>query len=438
MQVHTYDAEMGRTGGGVMNMTARSGTNQWRGSGYTVHPPRSAGRAAADSEAAGPAERAASTGATAAAAAAARSSRTRRSSGSPARSTSTTSRSRARSSCRRRPSCAATSRGLTRNGAPVDHQATRSRAMPFPGNIIPAEPDGSGRREDRRATCRRRTRRWTTASSNFSMTDLLPNQAYQFTTKVDHHFNDAVALSGFVPAPGDARGELELQPGEQVRRRAATSSIAAIDTFVLNNTYVMNTSTVLTLRGGYNKFDDNYNLPAAVRRRRRSSTTRRSRSQMSDTNRFPTTSITGYKGTGWTNRQANGYYQYGVNGTLEQAGGLAQLQVRRRLPRRSACSRSTTARRPAPTPSPAPTAATPLADMLLGYPQSGNIPLERAARWLRQLLRRLRAGRLARQRPADAELRPPPRARDRACRRRTTSITVDFDQTAVSPLEQTR
>ncbi len=34
VQVHTYDAEMGRTGGGVMNVTARSGTNQFHGSGF--------------------------------------------------------------------------------------------------------------------------------------------------------------------------------------------------------------------------------------------------------------------------------------------------------------------------------------------------------------------------------------------------------------------
>jgi hypothetical protein len=34
VQVHTYDAEMGRTGGGVFNVTARSGTNQYRGSGF--------------------------------------------------------------------------------------------------------------------------------------------------------------------------------------------------------------------------------------------------------------------------------------------------------------------------------------------------------------------------------------------------------------------
>ena len=34
VQVHTYDAEMGRTGGGVFNVTARSGSNNYHGSGF--------------------------------------------------------------------------------------------------------------------------------------------------------------------------------------------------------------------------------------------------------------------------------------------------------------------------------------------------------------------------------------------------------------------
>ncbi len=34
VQIHTYDAEMGRTGGGVFNATARSGTNQFHGSAF--------------------------------------------------------------------------------------------------------------------------------------------------------------------------------------------------------------------------------------------------------------------------------------------------------------------------------------------------------------------------------------------------------------------
>src|SRR6185312_11289702 len=40
VQVHTYDAEMGRTGGGVMNMAAKSGSNGYRGSAYTVFRPQ--------------------------------------------------------------------------------------------------------------------------------------------------------------------------------------------------------------------------------------------------------------------------------------------------------------------------------------------------------------------------------------------------------------
>src|SRR3982751_1438163 len=34
VQLHTYDADMGRTGGGVFNVTARSGTNNFHGSGF--------------------------------------------------------------------------------------------------------------------------------------------------------------------------------------------------------------------------------------------------------------------------------------------------------------------------------------------------------------------------------------------------------------------
>ena len=42
VQVHTYDAEMGRTGGGVMNMAAKSGANDFHGSGLHGVPSRAA------------------------------------------------------------------------------------------------------------------------------------------------------------------------------------------------------------------------------------------------------------------------------------------------------------------------------------------------------------------------------------------------------------
>ena len=40
MQVHTYDAETGRTGGGTFNIAAKSGTNEWHGSGFYQNRPK--------------------------------------------------------------------------------------------------------------------------------------------------------------------------------------------------------------------------------------------------------------------------------------------------------------------------------------------------------------------------------------------------------------
>ena len=40
VQVHNYDAETGRTGGGTFNVATRSGTNQWRASGFYQNRPK--------------------------------------------------------------------------------------------------------------------------------------------------------------------------------------------------------------------------------------------------------------------------------------------------------------------------------------------------------------------------------------------------------------
>ena len=40
VQVHTYDAETGRTGGGIFNIATKSGGNDWHGSGFYQTRPR--------------------------------------------------------------------------------------------------------------------------------------------------------------------------------------------------------------------------------------------------------------------------------------------------------------------------------------------------------------------------------------------------------------
>jgi len=328
VQIHTYDAEMGRTGGGVMNMAAKSGSNDFHGSGYTVFRPESmvsellipklkgqpnapeywrdgggggggpiiknktffwfAGEKYVDNQ--------------------------------PQQSTYLV------------PTAAELQgnfNGVTRNGAQVVIKNPIT-GQPFANNIIPANmlnpvgvklasylPPADSQLDN--------------GSSNYSYTDLLPNRAYQWTTKVDHHFNDRVALTGFFLDQVTHEANSNYNPVNPFAGQSYQLD-RAIHTFVANNTYVMNDSTVLTLRGGYNHFDDNYNLndrngnplPFNVSSLGWPSSLV---NQFGDPNRFPTMSITGYMGTGWTARQANGYYQYGANGTLSKLKGEHNLKI---------------------------------------------------------------------------------------------------------------
>ena len=213
------------------------------------------------------------------------------------------------------------------------------------------------------------------------MTDLLPNKANQFTTKVDHHFNDAVALSGFVLRQVTHEANTNYNPVNDFVGSSYQLD-RVIKTFVVNNTYVMNSSTVLTLRGGYNKFDDNYNLND---RNGNPLPLQRVVARLADVAHqpdvrhaaVPVDDITGYKGSGWTTRQANGYYQYGANGTLSKLAGPPQREDGRRLPHdRRRQSLNYGASTGSFTFSGG-FSGNALADLLLGYPQktSAGIPL---------------------------------------------------------------
>jgi hypothetical protein len=189
---------------------------------------------------------------------------------------------------------------------------------------------------------------------------------------VNHQFNSSIALSGFVLRQVTHEANSNYNP-ENKFVGGSYQLDRVIGTFVVNNTYVMNNSTVLTLRGGYNNFDDNYNLPFEFDAKALFNNPALT-SQFSDTNRFPTTSITGYKGSGWTNRQANGYYQYGVNGTLSKLAGSHNYKFGgdyRVIGVRSLNYGASTGTYTF-TGTYSGNAA---ADVLLGYPQSGNVPL---------------------------------------------------------------
>jgi hypothetical protein len=369
VQVHTYDAEMGRTGGGVMNMSARSGSNDWKGSGYTVYRPTSLAEQLLIPKLQGqpnvPEEWKNGGGGI----------------GGPIVRSKTFFWSAGEKYVNNQPQqnsflvpTTAERRGdfsgLTRNGNPVIIRDPLT-GQPFPGNIIPASRFSAvGQKLINYLPPP--TNDVDNGSTNFSMTDLLPNSAYQFTTKGDHHFNDKIALSAFVLRQVTHEANANYNP-ENKFVGGSYQLDRTINTFVLNNTYILNSNTVLTLRGGYNKFNDNYNLPhefdAAALWNNPAYT-----NQLSDLNRFPTLSITGYKGAGFTSRQANGYYQYGTNATLSRLAGSHNMKVGGdyRIIGVKSLNYGESTGNFTFTGLYSGNAA---ADLLLGYPQSGSVPL---------------------------------------------------------------
>ncbi len=433
VQVHTYDSEMGRTGGGVMNMSAKSGGNEFRGSAYGVLRPESlvsqllipkllkqpnvpeywrdggwggggpivknktffwfAGEKYVDNQ--------------------------------PQQSTFLVPT---------KAELAGNFAGVTRSGQQVTIRDPLT-GQAFPNNQIPADrlnpvgvklagylPPADTQIDN--------------GQSNFSMTDLLPNRANQMTLKVDHHFNQAAALSGFLLRQVTHEASTNYNPVNDFVGGSYQLD-RVIKTFVLNNTYVVNSSTVLALRAGYNHFDDNYNLndrdgnpldfnvsslgwPSSLT------------TQMSDTNRFPTMSITGYKGSGWTNRQANGYYQYGINGTLTKLTGTHNVKVGGDYRILGATSLNYGASTGTFTFT-GTYSGNALADLLLGYPQSGNVPLNtQLDGFVRYYSGYLQDDwRVTNRLTINYGIRL---ERETGMMERDNQFTVNFDQTAVNPL----
>jgi trimeric autotransporter adhesin len=371
VQVHTYDAEMGRTGGGVINMTAKTGTNDFHGSAYgVIRPEKFVGQLLIPKLQNQPnvVEYWRDNGGGL---------------GGPIVRNKTFFWSAGETYVNNQPQqnsfLVPTSAersgdfsGLTRNGAGVVIRDPLT-GQPFAGNVVPANrinPVG----QQIMNYLPKPTSEVDNGSPNFSMTDLLPNKAYQYTTKVDHHFNDAASVTAFWLNQITHEANSNYNP---VNRFVGNSYQLdrEIKTFVLNNQFVLGDSDVLTVRGGWNKFDDNYNLPYPFDATTLWPNNPGFTKQMSDTHRFPSTTSTGYFGTGFNpQRQANGYYQYGVNGTLSTLRGTHNLKTGGDFRILGVDSFNYGASTGSYTFTGA-YSGNPMADMLLGYPQSGNIPL---------------------------------------------------------------
>src|SRR5439155_21072330 len=218
-------------------------------------------------------------------------------------------------------------------------------------------------------------------SPNYVAQNTPKNLGQQFGGKVDHHFNSRVALSGVYVYQYTEEPAVSFFPDAPFAQGGQNNRPVHVG--VLNNTYVMNSSTVLTLRGGFNTFDDITPLLSPF-----DAHTLGFNAAFADAipaQRFPALSLTGYQGTSYTGLGTTHYYSYGTNGTLTKLAGehsvkvgadYRRLGVRSRTYGNSAGSFTFSGQfTGSNATSPASTSRNAIADLLLGYPSAGTLPI---------------------------------------------------------------
>lgn len=266
VQVHQYDAETGRTGGGTFNVAAKSGSNAWHGSGIYQTRPKWGSSNNYFSELAGQPKpdtyyhlgggsfggpiiqnRTFFWFAT-------EGYGTNETRGGSLRFP--TSRERAGDFSQTFDSAGR----LVVVYDPLTGNPDGTGRTPFPGNIIPsnrinpvaAAISGYIPQPDVDVS---------NGSNNFTRTAQIVNRAIMYTGKVDHKFTDEVSLSGFYlynksnePCsdywePGLNGANRFADPGDYLLKRK-------VHVLALNNTWLPTNNTVVTLRYGLNTFDD--------------------------------------------------------------------------------------------------------------------------------------------------------------------------------------
>lgn len=395
VQVHTYDAEMGRTGGGVLNTTAKSGTNSWRGTGFYQTRPnaligplffnqirdienspqfwRSFGGAF----------------------------------GGPLLKGKTffwIAGEGYRDGLSQNDNMHVPTSAM-RNGDfsqvtdltgrpiviydPLTTDAAGNR-QPFPGNIIPASRISPFAREFLKAIPMP-TRNVDDSGGNLPTQDVINDKAQQGSIKIDHHFTGNIGLSGVYLFQNSSEPDRNFFPDAPYAYPSYQLD-RAINVFVLNNTYIMGPSTVATLRFGMNTFGDDNSLPYDFDAH---TLFDKAFADAIPVQKFPSVSLTGYQGTGFTGVTNRDYYSYGGNGTVTRLAGGHSLKlgadyrilgVKAEAFGQSAGSYTFNGQFTGSNVSnPSPTSRNAIADLMLGYPSSGsfvqNTPVNNSIRY---------------------------------------------------------
>lgn len=269
VQVHQYDAETGRTGGGTFNVATRSGTNTWRGSVFYQNRPRWGMANNFFSEKGGvplpntyyhlggggfggPVLRNRSFFWVA---------------GEGYGSNTTRGNNLTLPTAREK---SGDFSQTTRGGVPtiiydpLTGDANGNGRTPFPGNIIPANRINPVARA-MLSYLKDPSSNVSNGLANNPATAEIHDRAQMYTGKLDHRFTDKVSLSGFYlynktdePCanylePGLDGPNRFIDNGDYILRRR-------VHVLALNNTWLPTSNTVVTLRYGWTQFRDDDTL----------------------------------------------------------------------------------------------------------------------------------------------------------------------------------
>ncbi len=334
VQVHTYDAETGRTGGGTFNSAAKSGSNEWHGSSFYQGRPRRYMSNNFFSQRAGVRlpETYFHTGGGAVGGPIVRN-RTFFWFSTEGYGSNTTRNGSLRLPTSRERN-GDFSQSFDRDGNlvviydPLTGNPDGTGRLPFANNVIPANRI-NGVAKAMTQFLPEPKRDVSNGSDNFESTAEIHDRAVMYTGKVDHKISDAVSLSGFYlynktnePCANFAYPGLSHQ--NRFIDRNDYLLLRRVHVLALNNTWVPGNNTVLTVRYGWTRFidDDTLSTPFDP------STLGFSLSFLNQiqVQKFPRVSITDYYAFGAIDPTPRNWYSWSANGTLSRLLGRHTLK----------------------------------------------------------------------------------------------------------------
>jgi trimeric autotransporter adhesin len=386
VQVHTYDSEMGRTGGGVFNTAARSGSNQFRGSAYYLTRPSPLIGGSFFNEIRGLETndqfwRSAGGGF-----------------GGPIFRNKTFfylagegyKDGQSQQTNLHVPT-AAMRRGDFSNFRnaqgqmipiydPLTTDANGNR-QPFPGNIIPANRiNPVGQALVGALPLPALHPDYDDNAPNLPAQNVIESKARQMSLKLDHQFTDSLRMNGTFLNQSTFEPDANYFPDAPYAAPAFHLQ-RDVNVLVLNNTYIVNPSTVATFRVGMNTFSDDNVMPYPFDMRTVQGINPGFANAL-QVQKFPALTLTGYPGTGNSGLSDVNYYSWGVNGavtrlarshSLKTGADYRVIGVEALNNGQSAGSYTFSGTYTRANASAA--NANAIADLLLGYPASGTLSL---------------------------------------------------------------